>query len=310
MNTLPGWLRQHLAALRALLLLTLVCGAAYPLAVTAVAQLPGLKDKAEGSYVEVDGKRVGSELIGQPFLDENGEPLRRYFQVRESNAGDGWDPMATGASNRGMEDIVDVLPDPALVAKGQEDENARESLLTTVCARSLRFGELDGVDGSRPYCTGNGVGAVLSVMGPRDASGAVVRPTRVVSVNEACPAVPFVSEYKGVKVECAAYGEDYAKGQIVPVRGDAPERPAVPADAVTASGSGIDPHISAEWARLQAPRVAEARGVPVGEVRRLIEEHTTGRALGFMGEPAVNVLTLNLALDETAPVLSAYPEKR
>ncbi|WP_106400900.1 potassium-transporting ATPase subunit C [Actinocorallia populi] len=301
MNTLPGWLRQHLAALRALLVLTLVCGAAYPLVITAVGRLPGLNGKAEGSYVEVDGKRVGSELIGQPFLDGNGDPLKQYFQVRESHAGDGWDPMATAASNRGMEDIVDILPDPALVAAGQEDENARESLLTTVCARSLKYGELDGVDGSRPYCTDDGVGAVLSVIGPRDATGTVSRPVKVVSVNEACPAAPFIAEYRGVKVECAAYGEDYGEGQMVPVRGDAPERPAVPADAVTASGSGIDPHISPQWARLQAGRVAAARGVPVDRVERLIGEHTTGRALGFMGAPAVNVLTLNIALDETAP---------
>ncbi len=301
MNTLPGWLRQHLAALRALLLLTVVCGALYPLAVMAVAQLPGLKHKADGSYVEVDGRKVGSELIGQPFLDKDGNPLKQYFQVRDSNAGDGWDPMATAASNRGMEDVVDTLPDPALVKAGKEDENARTSLLTTVCARSVRFGELDGVDPARPYCTEDGVGAVLSVIGPRDAAGIVTHPTRVISVNQACPATPFLAEYRGVKVECATYGEDYGKGQIVPVRGDAPAEPAVPAAAVTAGGSGLDPHISTTWARIQAPRIAAARGVPVAEVKKLIEDNTTGRALGFMGDPAVNVLTLNLALDETAP---------
>ncbi|MEO3786755.1 potassium-transporting ATPase subunit C [Actinocorallia sp. B10E7] len=301
MSTLPSWLRQHVAALRALLVFTVLCGAAYPLAIAAVAQLPGLKDKADGSYVEVDGRRVGSELIGQPFLDSGGNPLKQYFQVRESNAGDGWDPMATSASNRGMEDVVDTLPDPALVKAGEEDENARESLLTTVCARSLKFGGLDGVEGSRPYCTESGVGAVLSVIGPRDATGVVSRPTKVVSINEACPANPFVAEYKGVEVECNTYGQDYSEGQIVPIRGDAPESPAVPADAVTASGSGLDPHISTEWAELQAPRVASARGVPAERIEKLIKEHTTGRSLGFMGEPAVNVLTLNIALDETAP---------
>ncbi len=73
-----------------------------------------------------------------------------------------------------------------------------------------------------------------------------------------------------------------------------------PIDALTGSGSGLDPHISPENAELQAPRVARARNVALVEVLRLIEAHTEGRSLGFLGEPAVNVLELNLALDERA----------
>jgi K+-transporting ATPase ATPase C chain len=74
------------------------------------------------------------------------------------------------------------------------------------------------------------------------------------------------------------------------------EEYAVPADAVTASGSGLDPHISPAYARLQAPRVAEANGLPLEEVERLVDDSTDGRGLGFLGEPGVNVLELNLAV--------------
>jgi K+-transporting ATPase ATPase C chain len=73
---------------------------------------------------------------------------------------------------------------------------------------------------------------------------------------------------------------------------------AVPVDAVTTSASGLDPHISLANAQLQAPRVAETRGMPLDAVMELIEQHTVGRPLGILGDPGVNVLQLNLALDE------------
>jgi len=75
---------------------------------------------------------------------------------------------------------------------------------------------------------------------------------------------------------------------------------AVPVDAVTASGSGLDPHISVGNARLQAPRVAAARGLGEDEVLALVDAHTQGAVLGVLGEPGVNVLLLNVALDEQA----------
>ncbi len=275
-------LRQHTAALRALLVLTLILGIAYPVFIWLLAQLPGLKDNADGSLIELNGVPVGSSLIGQLYTDADGSPLPQYFQSRPSAAGDGYDPMSTSASNLGPEDIVDTAD--------------RTSLLTDVCTRSLAAGELDGVSGARPFCTDSGVGAVLSVLGTRDVRGIVTDPTRVISVNELCPAAPFIANYEGVAVECAEPGADYASGQIVPIHGDVPAA-AVPADAVTASGSGLDPHISPEYAALQVNRVAAARGLTPAQVQTLVAEHTDGRALGFMGAPRVNVLQLNLALD-------------
>lgn len=282
---LPAWLSQHLAALRALLLLTLLLGVVYPLLLVGAGRLPGLSGRADGSLVSRDGTTVGSRLIGQSFTDADGRPLKQYFQSRPSAAGAGYDPTSTSASNLGPENIVDTPDKP--------------SLLTQVCARSKAVGELEGVDGARPYCTPGGVGAVLAVYHRDGATGPV---TRAVSLNETGPAGPFITTYGGVKVELATPGEDYSTGVITPVRGDAPDRPAVPADAVTASGSGLDPHISVAYARLQTPRVAAARGMPPADVQRLVDRYTTGRLLGFIGEPGVNVLQLNLALDAAHPV--------
>jgi K+-transporting ATPase ATPase C chain len=282
--------RQHWAALRALLVLTTILGIAYPVFIWLVAQIPGLRDNANGSIIEADGEPVGSSLIGQTFTDSDGNPLPQYFQGRPSAAGDGYDTLATSASNLGPESIVDTL--------AANPDDASQSLLTQVCARSAAIGRLEGVDGSRPYCTPDGVGAVLRVFYTDGQTGTV---TRAVSVNQAAPATPFLASYQGVTVEAGKPGEDYSGGVLVAIRGDAPASPAVPSDAVTASGSGLDPQISTAYAELQVARVARERGADPAAVRELVEENTVGRSLGFMGEPGVNVLKLNLALDRELP---------
>jgi K+-transporting ATPase ATPase C chain len=185
--------RQLAPALMVFIALTLLTGIAYPLAVTGVAQVafPG---RADGSLIERGGRVVGSRLIGQAFS----EP--RYFHPRPSAAGEGYDGMASSASNLG--------------------------------------------------------------------------PTNPELIDE-------------VRARSAAYRRenDLRPGQRVPI------------DAVTTSGSGLDPDISVANARLQAARVARARSLDLNVVQALIEEHTDGRSLGFLGEPGVNVLELNLALD-------------
>lgn len=126
--------------------------------------------------------------------------------------------------------------------------------------------------------------------GPGSSYGSNEGPTSArFLLGEDDPATPDVDESQttGVDDRIRAYREENG------LAADAE----VPVDAVTGSASGLDPHISVANARLQAARVAEARGLSEAAVEDLIDRHTDGRDLGFLGEPGVNVLELNLALD-------------
>lgn len=214
--------RDLLTSALAVLVLTVVLGIAYPLAITGISQVvfPG---KANGSKLSVNGEVVGSSLIGQsfskpvigkngrPVLDEEGEevlaPDKGYFQPR---------PSATGYS------------------------------------------------GDATY---------FSNLGPSS-----------VEAREA------VREYLAAYV---ALEKPYDRGLT---------KDQVPVDAVTESASGVDPHISQANAWIQAHRIAAVRRLPLARVDELIAAHTDGRFLGLLGEPGVNVLELNIALDKEAPI--------
>ena len=211
MSRLPAWIGQHLAAVRAIIVLTIITGAIYPLAMLGIGQA-AFHNQAHGSLVSVNGKVVGSSLLCQEFVDSKGNPLPQYFRPRPSTASApdsktdfGCDPNFSGASNLGTNN-------PTLL------QNVRE--------RQAAYAKLNGVPVS-----------------------------------------------------------------------------SIPPDAVTTSGSGLDPYISPQNAYLQVNRVAAARNLPPAQVRALVDSHVQGRTLGFLGEPRVNVLALNMALDQ----LSAKP---
>jgi K+-transporting ATPase ATPase C chain len=209
MNRLPNIVRQHIAALRGLLVFTVICGIAYPLVIFGVAQL-AFNHAANGSLVKVNGKVVGSSLLCQEFVDAKGNPLPQYFQPRPSDAvvagvknDYGCDPLFSSASNLGPDNPVQVK----LVQMRQKQ----------------------------------------------------------------------IAAFDHVKIS------------------------QIPPDAVTASASGLDPDISPANAAIQVDRVAAARHVSPAAVTALVKQYTQGRTLGFLGEPAVNVLGLNVALDTKYP---------
>jgi K+-transporting ATPase ATPase C chain len=227
--------RQLIPAIITMVIFTVLLGVVYPLVVTGVAQV-AFKHKANGSIIEQNGKQVGSSLIGQPFTNAKGNPIKRYFQPRPSAVG--YDPTSSSGSNLGP-------LNPKLIAECLPVQKTDKN--------------------------GNGV---------VDQNGNPVYETNADGSK--------VCDPNTVPQRAKAYRELNRLSNTTKV----------PVDAVTASGSGLDPDISVANARLQAHRVAAARGMPVSRVNALVDEHTDGRPLGILGEKTVNVLDLNLALDQ------------
>jgi K+-transporting ATPase ATPase C chain len=149
----------------------------------------------------------------------------------------------------------------------------------------------EGYFHSRPSAAGNGYNGGKPEDSYTGSSGTNLGPTssKLIRGIEDDPATTDTDEsYAGIPQQVKAYRE--ANGL--------PENAPVPADAVTRSASGLDPHISPENVALQIPRVAKARNLSEDAVRKMVEEHTEGRTLGVLGEPRVNLLLLNRALDK------------
>lgn len=131
------------------------------------------------------------------------------------------------------------------------------------------------------------------------------RPSATTGPDPSDPSKSVAAPYNAVNSMGSNLGptskalSDRIKGDVDALKKENPNAP-VPVDLVTTTGSGLDPHISPEAARFQVPRVAKARNMSEDRVLQLVNEHVEGRLLGILGEPRVNVLALNLALDRAA----------
>ncbi|WP_314100615.1 potassium-transporting ATPase subunit KdpC [uncultured Frigoribacterium sp.] len=155
-------------------------------------------------------------------------------------------------------------------------------------------------DGSAVDLDGETVGSSLIGQSFTDADGAALPEwfqSRPSAAGDGYDASASSGSNYGPENEDLVAAIDERRTAIAESDGVDPED--VPVDALTASASGLDPHISPEYARLQVERIADARDLPVADVEALVAEHTQGRDLGYLGEPTVNVLELNTALAET-----------
>jgi len=242
-------LKELSPGFRLMVVFTVLTGILYPAAITAVSALLFPK-QASGSLLTVNGKVVGSSLIGQSF--SNAE----YFHPRPSSAGNGYEASASSGSNLG--------PSSAKLIHGSTKMDDKGKEIVDFDGISLRIVH---------YCLDNGIAYDASV-----------------SLDKFKNDKGDLDDVKLIK----AFNDDKTPLVFTP-------KSPIPADAVTASASGLDPHISVAAAETQLSRVAQARGVSPDRIRSLIASNTASANFGILGEPGVNVLTLNVALDDHFP---------
>src|ERR1700722_5364171 len=251
--------RHLVTSLVMLAVVTVALGFGCPLVVTGLSQL-FFRNQANGSLLYRDGQLTGSALLGQEFTDSTGNPLPRYFQPRPSAAGAGYDGSSSGASNLGPSNPLLIGFVPGVNTIGLDGRPSPTNPFATK---------------ADPACV------------PTSPTG-----------------IPVISPSPGQRYAKAAGGQYVCDPNTIPERAlayrqlnEMAANAPVPVDAVTASGSGLDPDISVQNALDQAPRVARARHVPLQQVIALVHRYTQGREWGFLGEPTVNVLQINPALD-------------
>jgi K+-transporting ATPase ATPase C chain len=302
------------ASIGATIVLGVICCGLYPLAVYGLGQWL-FPIQANGSLITKDGTpttddsiAVGSSLIGQSFSAPN------YFHSRPSAAGNGYDATSSGGTNLGplsdklINGVTATAPAPAPTpSTAPSTQTATAAAATapaataaaTAAATTPATVETLSFDGIRlrciHYAVDNGIPFKLYTVKPDG--------TRIAEVP--------LSKYE----DSSGNLNDVALVDAFPhPESDAPDKTPliaadfgtlIPADAVTASGSGLDPHISPQNAQLQAARVAKARNLSLDQVKKLIDTYTDQPSLGVLGDPGVNVLRLNIALDKLAPPAAA-----
>ena len=258
-----SYARELWASVAAVAVLTALCSGVYPLVVWGLAQAL-FPMTANGSLVDKNGAftTVPSAVVGSALLAQR-FTAPEYFHPRPSAAGAGYDAANSSGSNLGP------LSDKFINGLVQADDKGVERLAYDgVRLRTLR------------YATENGISfrASLPLEGFKDKDG-------------------NLDEVKLVKAFPHA-GDPIGKTPLV----FAAFSVVIPGDAVTASGSGLDPHVSPANAALQKARVAKARGIKDETLQALIDDHTDRPGLGILGDPGINVLLLNLTLDALHPL--------